>query len=163
MWIDKLPLVDDAREFFQETDMSSFHQGETPQHEGTGMQSPSESRMPVPTSPGEEDTQPQQATGLVISGPASGQRLHAFTLPDSTGQPVQLWQYLQKPGSAFERRAYEPIIRRRLACTFRTVASSSRTLRERMRRILTRYNPASPLMITSSPCRGRASPLAKRK
>lgn len=76
--------------------MSSLHQRETPQSEDTGIQSPSESRMPVPTSPGEEDTRPQQATGLVISGPASGQRLHAFTLPDSTGQPVQLWQYLQR-------------------------------------------------------------------
>ncbi|MBV9688698.1 MAG: redoxin domain-containing protein [Ktedonobacteraceae bacterium] len=33
---------------------------------------------------------------LVISGPASGRHLHSFTLPDSDGRPILLWQYLQR-------------------------------------------------------------------
>lgn len=33
---------------------------------------------------------------LIISGPASGQQLHDFTLPDSAERPVQLWQYRQR-------------------------------------------------------------------
>jgi peroxiredoxin len=44
----------------------------------------------------EEATLQHEGARLVISGPASRQHLHAFTLPDSTGQPVQLWQYLQR-------------------------------------------------------------------
>jgi peroxiredoxin len=52
---------------------------------------------------GQEETQPpedahvqHETARLVFSGPASEQHLHLFTLSDSTGQPVQLWQYLQR-------------------------------------------------------------------
>src|SRR5437867_3694368 len=37
-----------------------------------------------------------EAARLVIRGPASGHHLPSFTLPDSAGRPVQLWQYLQR-------------------------------------------------------------------
>jgi peroxiredoxin len=56
----------------------------------------SDIRTPASTPPMGEVTLRNEAARPVISGPASGQHLHAFTLPDSTGQPVQLWQYLQR-------------------------------------------------------------------
>lgn len=37
-----------------------------------------------------------RAARLVVSGPESGHHLHAFTLPDAAGRPVQLRQYLQR-------------------------------------------------------------------
>ncbi len=33
---------------------------------------------------------------LILSGPESGHSLHPFTLPDSTGHSIQLWQYRQR-------------------------------------------------------------------
>ena len=76
--------------------MQSMHQEETPQPEDTHMRASLGARDPASTALRGEATQRNNAARLVISGPASGHHLHAFTLPDSTGQPVQLWQYLQR-------------------------------------------------------------------
>ena len=43
-----------------------------------------------------QETSQSEASNPLISGPASGYRLRPFSLPDATGQPVQLWQYLQR-------------------------------------------------------------------
>ena len=69
--------------------MHSFHQEEPQPPETAHMRASS-------TLPEGEALLRNEAAGLVISGPASGHHLHAFTLPDATGQPVQLWQYLQR-------------------------------------------------------------------
>ncbi len=76
--------------------MHSIHQEETQQPEDAHVQASSDIRAPTSTPPIGEATLPKEAARLVISGPASGHHLHAFTLPDSTGQAVQLWQYLQR-------------------------------------------------------------------
>jgi peroxiredoxin len=76
--------------------MHSIHQEEAQQPEDAHVRASSDIRAPASTPPMGEATLRNEAARLVISGPASGQRLHAFTLPDSTGQPIQLWQYLQR-------------------------------------------------------------------
>ena len=52
--------------------------------------------IPATAPPMAGSTLPGEAARLAISGPASGHHLHSFTLPDSAGRPVQLWQYLQR-------------------------------------------------------------------
>jgi peroxiredoxin len=76
--------------------MPSRQQEQPPRSEDADVRSSLEISSPVSMPSGEEQRRPQQATGLVIRGPASGQRLHAFILPDSTRRPVQLWDYLQR-------------------------------------------------------------------
>ncbi len=76
--------------------MHSIHQEEAQQPEDAHVRASSDIRAPASTLPMGKATLRNEAVRLVISGPASGQHLHAFTLPDSTGQPVQLWQYLQR-------------------------------------------------------------------
>lgn len=76
--------------------MPSMPHKETPQSEAAPVRTSSQSTMPASPPPEEEAIRRKQAPRPIISGPASGQRLHAFTLPDSTGHPVQLWQYLQR-------------------------------------------------------------------
>src|SRR5512135_2356598 len=76
--------------------MHSRHREETQQPEDTYVRTSSDIRASASTPPGGEATLRNEAARLVISGPASGHYLHAFALPDSTGQPVQLWQYLQR-------------------------------------------------------------------
>ncbi len=76
--------------------MQSMHQDETMQPEDAHVRASSDIRAPASTPPRGEATQQNNAARLVISGPASGHHLHSFTLPDSTGPPVQLWQYLQR-------------------------------------------------------------------
>lgn len=76
--------------------MHSIPQEEAQQPEDAHVRASSNTRTPASTPPMEEATRQNEAARLVMSGPASGQHLHAFTLPDSTGQPVQLWQYLQR-------------------------------------------------------------------
>jgi peroxiredoxin len=73
--------------------MPSIHQEKTQQSEAVYPQASLQSSAP----PSEEETTQQQKTlRPAISGPASGHRLHPFTLPEASGQPVQLWQYLQR-------------------------------------------------------------------
>ena len=76
--------------------MHSIHQEEAQQPEDAHVRASSDIRAPASTPPMGEAILRNEPARLVISGPASGQHLHAFTLPDSTGQPVQLWQYLQR-------------------------------------------------------------------
>jgi peroxiredoxin len=69
--------------------MHSIDQEETQQPEDAGVRTCAniEATIPAPRN---------EAARLAISGPASGQYLRAFTLPDSAGRPVQLWHYLQR-------------------------------------------------------------------
>ena len=76
--------------------MHSLHQEEPQPPGATHVRASSDSTAPASAPPREESILRNKAARLVISGPASGQHLHAFTLPDATGQPVQLWQYLQR-------------------------------------------------------------------
>jgi peroxiredoxin len=76
--------------------MHSIHQEDAQQPEDARVQAFLDIRVPASTPPVGETTLQNEATRLIIRGPASGQHLHAFTLPDSTGQQVQLWQYLQR-------------------------------------------------------------------
>jgi peroxiredoxin len=76
--------------------MQSIPQEETQQPEDAHVRTSSDIRVPASTPPGGKAPRRNKAASLVIGGPASGHHLHAFTLPDSTGQPVQLWQYLQR-------------------------------------------------------------------
>jgi peroxiredoxin len=76
--------------------MPSRQQEQPPRSEETDGRSSSDISSPVSILSEEEQRRAQQAPGLVIRGPASGQRLHAFILPDAAGQPVQLWNYLQR-------------------------------------------------------------------
>jgi peroxiredoxin len=75
--------------------MHSIPQEEAQQPEDAHVRASSNTRTPASTPPLGEAPLQNEAARLVISGPASGQHLHAFTLPASTRQPVQLWQYLQ--------------------------------------------------------------------
>ncbi len=77
-------------------DMQSIPHDETQQPEDAHGRASSDIRVPASTLPGGKAPRRNKAASLVISGPASGRHLHAFTLPDSTGQTVQLWQYLQR-------------------------------------------------------------------
>ncbi len=76
--------------------MQSIPQEETQQPEDADLQASSDIRTPASTPSGGEEVRRIKAASLVISGPASGHHLQAFTLPDSTGHPVRLWQYLQR-------------------------------------------------------------------
>jgi peroxiredoxin len=76
--------------------MHSIPQEEAQQPEDAQVRASSDIRVPASTPPMAGATRRHEASRLVISGPASGHHIHAFTLPDSTGQPVQLWQYLQR-------------------------------------------------------------------
>lgn len=73
-----------------------MYQEKTQPSEAVPARASLQSNMPVSPPREEEATRQKQASRPIISGPASGQHLHAFTLPDSAGQPVQLWQYLQR-------------------------------------------------------------------
>jgi peroxiredoxin len=73
-----------------------MHQEEPHPPKDAHVRASSDIGVPASTPLSGEATQRNKAAHLVISGPASGHHLHAFTLPDSTGQPVQLWQYLQR-------------------------------------------------------------------
>lgn len=75
--------------------MSSMHPEKTQQSEAAPVRASLKRSVPTSLPPEEEATRRKKAPGPVIRGPASGQHIHAFTLPDATGQPVQLWQYLQ--------------------------------------------------------------------
>lgn len=76
--------------------MSSTNQEKTQQSEAVYPQASLQSSVPASPSSEEETTRRRKALRPVIRGPASGQHLYAFTLPDSTGQPIQLWQYRQR-------------------------------------------------------------------
>ncbi len=76
--------------------MPSRHQEGTQPPEDAHVRASSGIGDPASAPSGGEVTRRKKAPHLVISGPASGQHLHAFTLPDSTGHLVQLWQYLQR-------------------------------------------------------------------
>src|SRR5579884_2588279 len=77
-------------------DMHSIHQEESQQPEDAHVRVSADITAPASAPSMGEATRQNEAARLVISGPASGHHLHAFTLPDSTGQAVQLWQYLQR-------------------------------------------------------------------
>jgi peroxiredoxin len=76
--------------------MPSRPQEKTQQPEDADVRSSSGIRDSASTPPEGEATRRKKATQMVISGPASGHHLHAFTLPDAAGHTVQLWQYLQR-------------------------------------------------------------------
>src|SRR5579875_224835 len=76
--------------------MQPVHQEGMPPHEDAHVRTASAIRGSASTRYGQETTAQSQVVHPVISGPASGHRLYAFTLPDSSRHPVQLWQYLQQ-------------------------------------------------------------------
>ncbi len=78
-------------------DMHSFNKEEAQQSEALHAAGVSMGiETPVSAPPIAGTTLPSAAARLVISGPVSGHHLHSFSLPDSAGQTVQLWQYLQR-------------------------------------------------------------------
>ncbi len=71
-------------------DKEKVQQAEDRRVTAAGSKAPGRNqRMEGTSSPGE-------AAQPAISGPATGQFLRSFILPDSAGQPVQLRQYLQR-------------------------------------------------------------------
>lgn len=85
-----------SQEFRDTSERQAFPQEETPLSETASVPASSKSCVPASVSQEKEAREQKNVPRLVIRGPASGQRLHAFTLPDATGQPVQVWQYRQR-------------------------------------------------------------------
>lgn len=85
-----------SQDFRDTSERQALPQEETPPSETASVRASPKSCVPASVSQEKEAREQKNALRPVIRGPASGQRLHAFTLPDATGQPVQGWQYRQR-------------------------------------------------------------------